>query len=49
MTKADRQELDTRLDKLGYWSKLAYTNAIEQGVTSKTKVLKELREENNES
>ena len=43
MTKADRDELEKRLNALDYWRQLAYRNAIELRVNTKREVLQELR------
>ena len=45
MTKADRKELDARLQALDYYRGLALRCLIEQGVRSKRRVLADLRNE----
>ena len=44
MTKKDKQELQERLERLDYWTRLALENAINMGVASKRDTLVELRE-----
>ena len=44
MTKKDKQELQERLARLDYWTRLGLENAINMGVASKRDTLAELRE-----